>query len=228
MSTKSTYSLFQDLEKSLRSLVGTEDGSDYNKLTSYLGLAKDVHDLGEQFRNVSGLSSEKQNVSSQGKPVASRQAAVTAHTTMQNAHRFVIAPGSPIYFIHNDELIKIGSTNSEDGALYKKSVSLSEVDMVCRPLCQLLSTSPVVSVSEIKEAMGPSFPLYKVQTVLLALVASGGLKQTGRGKYSSGADVRDELSPDSLVASLRLLPVNDQALARVDNHFRRRNSGFIH
>lgn len=225
MPDTSTYSLFRDLENSLRSLVGTEESSDYNKLAAYLSLAKKVHDLGEQFRNISKSSVDNQHISFQGATEAVRRFAdATAQMNVQNNHRFVVAPGSPAYFVYNDELIKLGATNSGDGTLYKKSVPLSEVEAVCQLLCKLLSKSSVVSVTDIRENLGPTFPTYKIQTILLALVASGGLAQSGRGKYSLKSDAQDAFSSDNLIASLRLLPVSERALHLAESRSRRKSS----
>lgn len=217
MSSKSTYSLFQDLEKSLRSLVGTEESSDYDKLATYLGLAKDVHILGEKFRTVSGLSSDNQRVGFQSPVTAQHQCAESPTPNIPEVPEAEVAPGSPIYFIYKDELVKLGATSSKDNALYKKVVSLSEVGMICRILSHLLSASPVVSVADIKNELGPTYPNYRIQITLMALVSIGVMAQVGRGKYSLGSEVHQTPSHRDLIASLEMLPVNEHALALIDS-----------
>ena len=195
MSVDSTALLFQKLESSLRSLVGAEDISDYEKLAAYLNLAKEVHSLGEQFRNINGSFSS--SCSEELPKTSFPNMSVVTNLRLQHDSKSIdstLNPGSPIYFVYNDELIKLGIANSGGSKLYKKSVKLS-ADIQ----------------SELKGC-----PLYRIQTTLLALVAAGALQQPSRGKYSLSSPSHGNSSPSDLIDSIRQLPVDERVLELIN------------
>lgn len=216
MSVDSTALLFQKLESSLRSLVGAEDISDYEKLAAYLNLAKEVHSLGEQFRNINGSFSS--SCSEELPKTSFPNMSVVTNLRLQHDSKSIdstLNPGSPIYFVYNDELIKLGIANSGGSKLYKKSVKLSEVKSIARAFLRLAGASPVVCAADIQSEL-KGCPLYRIQTTLLALVAAGALQQPSRGKYSLSSPSHGNSSPSDLIDSIRQLPVDERVLELIN------------
>lgn len=220
MSVESTTSLFRELEGSLRSLVGSEDISDYERLAAYLNLAKEVHCLGKQFQNIVGspANSNSRELPKAGSPKKSAATSIRLHHDLETLDP-TLNPGSPIYFVYNDELIKLGVAHSGGAKLYKKSVKLTEVKSIASAFIHLAATSPVVGAADIQDEL-KGCPLYKIQTTLLALVVAGALQQMSRGKYSLSSLFHRLPSPGDLIDSIRQLPVNERALELANGSLR--------
>lgn len=210
MSSMSTSELFEKLERSLLSLVASGDTTDYERLTQYLAFAQEIHNLSERFRRISAPK-EMGAHSSEHKPdnAAHRHAKKTPEPSSK------INPGEPVYFIHGSSLVKMGISSSEAGGLYKKTVPLAAVELICDGIEQQLTKLSHISSSDLQNVL--SMPSYKVQITIMALVAAGAIRQIGRGKYSTEGVLRTIPTKHKLLETLQALPKHNDLLDQYAN-----------
>lgn len=200
MSTNDTSRLFRELEKSLLAKVSCGDTSDYDKLSAYLSLAKDVHLIGERFTALTATATTSHDNRTHQ---SGRKSSVT-NAIDSSAHLPALSPGTPIYFIYENQLVKIGISSSEESALYKKFVPLKDAELVCSEIEGQLRARKFVLSSALQNQLALSD--YKIQTTVMALVASGAIRQIGRGKYAATDSFLALATKDNLMNSLASMP----------------------
>lgn len=191
-----TKKRFRDLEQALLSLVGNGDASNYDLLSFYLDCARRVHVLGEKFDEAVGSMTEaKANSKSRGEQTGSACSKKSSDA---------LSPGSPVYFVFENNLIKVGISSSEASKLYKKVVPIKDVAAICANISNHIQSHGYISSRNLIHEM--AFSEYKIQITLMALVAAGAIRQAGRGKYVQSSEYPVPLSEDNFLAMIADMP----------------------
>lgn len=202
---------FQTLEQSLLSLVGAGTTDNYDLLSLYLTCAHDVRRIGERFDGaVASLDAKKGEATR--KNAAQKEKKPEDSRTGVSETRSVISKGSPIYFVSNNDLVKIGLSKSDSERLYRKVIPLGDVESICARIAEDFERLGVVSANDLKMRSGYSD--YKVQSTLMSLVSAGAMRQSGRGRYVPTEKYRSIFSAHSLMEAILDLPRHEELLRR--------------
>lgn len=211
MQTSDVSKQFRTLEQSLLSLVGAGATDNYDLLSLYLTCAHDVRRIGERFDDaVANLDTKKGEATRKSAPP--KEEKLEDHGTGVSETRSVISKGSPVYFVSDNDLVKIGLSKSDSERLYKKIIPLGDVESICARITEDFGRFGVVSANGLKMRSGYSD--YKVQSTLMSLVSAGAMRQSGRGRYVPSEKYRSIFSVHSLMEAISDLPRHEELLRR--------------
>ena len=207
MQTSNVSEQFRALEQSLLSLVGAGVTEDYDLLSLYLSCAHDVRRIGERFdRATASKKATRYKASRDNAEIRKRIAQKMGSPEYSNA----VSKGSPVYFVFNDDLIKVGLSKSSSKKLYKKIVPLNDVKSICAYIAEEFEQFDIVNANELSQKSG--YTEYKVQATLMALVFAGAIQQSGRGKYVLSEKYRSSFSVHALLEAIKSMPEHRELL----------------
>ena len=221
MTLNTIYETLREAERKTLDLISTsssEEGQpiDYDRMQDYLALARRINQVYSSMEKISGFKSTSGSTAEAAVP--SRTSNREKEENLLDSKPVYCPPlfddidsQFPMYFISDDRLYKIGSSQKEHGQLYKKSVVLSDVYAVLDNLAELVYSNSPITIGALNQRL--DFPSYKIQVTIMALIECEVLVTVGRGRYEL-VDHSDP-SPSSWMSLLHQLPERGDLLEMI-------------